>query len=126
MYVIIFLKEKVVNNVLSEDQRIDMLNGFRKILLSIQGGAKNISDVSKDTGIPRSTIQRWLKRDDFYSDVYELNNCIGDLPTQQDVENWLQNAKNVGHKKGGLISQEIYGYSKNSDGKFSGGKKNRH
>lgn len=114
-----------MNNVLSEEQRIDMLNNFKKILLSIQGGAKNISDVSKDTDIPKSTIQRWLKRDDFYLDVYGLNDCIGNLPTQQDVENWLQNAKSVGNKKGGLTSQEIYGYSKNSLGKFSGGKKNQ-
>lgn len=110
--------------MLSEKQRIEILNDFRKILLSIKSGATNISDVSKETNIPRSTIQRRLKKEELYLDVYTLCDCLENLPTQQEVESWLQNAKSVGNKKGGLTSQEIYGHSKKSNGEFNGVKKN--
>ena len=112
-------------NLRSKEQEIEMLKKLSEIL-KILSTTKSIKEISKLTNIPTSTIQRYLNNKDLILKL--LNSLEGTATYDQVAEQisvWLQQAKNEGHKKGGIISQEKYGYKKGEAGKFSGNRKNK-
>ncbi len=74
----------------------------------LHGGT--INEIASALGMSTSTVQRYL------SD-------ISDPEKLKLIKDYLSNNKKMGNQKGGLISQDLYGYKKDSDGKFSGHKK---
>lgn len=71
----------------------------------LHGGT--IQEIANALGMARSTVQRYL-------------NDINDPEKLKLVKSYLSYNKSAGNQKGGIISQELYGYQKGSDGKFSG------
>ena len=82
-----------------------------KIALERYKEAKNLSDLSKLTGIPTSSLQRYLKDDS--------KKLVGQAEYGKIVE-WLSNAKLNGLKNGGKKSQNTHGFSKDENGHFLG------
>lgn len=107
--------------MVSEEQQKQILEKMSKILTAIKA-YKSIPEVSEATGIPESTVQRYLNKQEYY--VALAQNGI--LKTENldkaidYVSDWLKESKKAGLKKGGKISQEKYGFEKDDEGKFSG------
>ena len=75
---------------------------------------ENIKDLSKITGIHNNTIQRYLHDPKFLDSLNDEE--------REYLDNWLITSKKNGNKKGGKISQELHGYSKDIKGHFKGTK----
>lgn len=105
----------------SESQRIERLQKMSSVLKSMKD-CSNIKEIEEKTGVPRSTIQRYLNRPDYYEDLvtdgYVKRENIENL--MDYTKEWLNKSKHEGLKRGGTISQEKYGFSKGEDGKFNG------
>ena len=104
--------------MLGVKQRIIMLEKLSLILVEMKS-CKRICEISEKTGIPTSTSQRYLKRDDLLLCLfdYDMKVCSA-FRLQIDI--WLQNAKVAGNQLGGVVTQEKHGYQKEKSGKFSG------
>lgn len=104
--------------MLGVKQRIIMLEKLSFILVEMKS-CKRICEISEKTGIPTSTIQRYLQRDDLLLCLfdYDMKVCSA-FRLQIDI--WLQNAKVAGNQLGGVVTQEKHGYQKEKSGKFSG------
>ena len=81
-----------------------------------------IKEVEEITGIPSSTIQRYLSREDYFKELageglLSPENVPKALKYTQD---WLKTSKRAGLSRGGKTSQERYGFQKTEDGKFNG------
>lgn len=106
-------KEKEKNN-----KRAKKMSAIIKVLPN----CKSIKEIEEATGIPRSTVQRYLKDENNYI----LLTKIGELKLDEVkemmkfVEVWLERSKMMGHSRGGIKSQQNFGYSKDANGKFSG------
>lgn len=109
----------------SKEQEIEMLEKLSKIL-KLLPHSRSIKEISEQTNIPTSTIQRYLNKKELIVELLELNNNYEKQNEATNyIQNWLNQSKNEGHKRGGLISQEKYGYIKAESGKFSGNRKNK-
>lgn len=105
--------------MISDEQRIAMLNKMSKIL-SVLPECSSIGEVSNATGIPTSTIQRYLNRKDLLEEVIGETLCEEFFPK---IQEWLANAKMNGLINGGKVSQERHGYLKDEIGKFKENKR---
>lgn len=107
--------------MVSEEQRREMLRKMSLIIQSMKT-SKSISEISEITGIPTSTVQRYLNRPDYFSEL--ANEGIikrENVPKAIEfTKQWLESSKKTGLKKGGQTSQERHGYQKTKDGRFSG------
>ena len=75
---------------------------------------KELSD-KLGKGFSTSTIQR------YFHELREKKYIVDD--EYAEICEWLENNKKISTSKGGKISQEMYGYSKDESGHFTGGKK---
>ena len=107
--------------MINDRQRMEILRKL-SIILNATKTCKNIGEIEKITGIPSSTIQRYLNREDYFLDL-----ANADLLKYDNVETainytkkWLESSKKEGIRRGGITSQEKYGYQKNENGKFEG------
>lgn len=75
---------------------------------------KNIKQLSNITSIPTSTLQRYLNND--------ISKYIS-KEEYDEIQKWLQNAKQEGLSRGGINSQLNNGYTKDEIGRFNGKKK---
>lgn len=66
-----------------------------------------IGEIADALGMTRSTVQRYL-------------NDVNDPDKLLLIRDYLSSNKKSGNRNGGIISQELYGYKKNDDGKFNG------
>lgn len=124
--------------MVSEKQRIEMLRKLSSILM-VLNSCHNIDEITRKTGIPSSTVQRYLNRKDllfgllkdeglFETTFQKSQTAIPNTyqfveQTFEQNKEWLQNSKKEGLSRGGLESQRKYGYSKNEVGKFNGPKR---
>lgn len=76
----------------------------------------SVNDISKITGIPRSTVLRYLNS--------ELVKELITPSAHSYIRNKIKNAKLEGSRKGGKISSQKNTYIKDSNGKFIGSVKN--
>lgn len=107
--------------VVSDEQRKEILGKMSKILRAMKT-CSSIKEVEEQTGIPSSTIQRYLGREDYFRELagaglLSPNNVPKALEFTRD---WLQTSKQAGNRRGGKTSQERHGYQKTNDGKFNG------
>lgn len=107
--------------MVSEAQRLERMEKMATILRSMKH-CSNIKEVAKETGIPRSTIQRYLNKPELYEELTESG-----FLKRENVEkalkftrSWLDKAKATGLSEGGKTCQELYGYSKDYNGQFNG------
>lgn len=108
--------------MVSDEQRKEILGKLSKILRAMKV-CSSIKEVEEQTGIPSSTIQRYLGREDYFRELAGEGLLSPDnVPKAlQFTRDWLQTSKQSGLRKGGLTSQERHGYQKTKDGKFNGG-----
>lgn len=107
--------------MISAEQHLKMLEKMSAILKALPD-SKNINEVSEKTNIPTSTIQRYLNREDLILAVTEYDVKLTAEILEKNRE-WLNNAKKDGNKKGGILSQTMYQFSKDESGKFNGNKR---
>ncbi len=107
--------------MVSESQRMEMLQKLSSILQEMKH-CSNISEISEKTGIPTSTIQRYLNRPDYFMELSQVGLLSRENVTKAFLftKDWLTTAKKEGLRKGGKTSQERHGFSKGSCGHFSG------
>ena len=107
--------------MISDDQRKEILGKLSAILRAMQT-CSSIKEVEEATGIPSSTIQRYLNREDYFHDLVGEQLLKPKKVTKaiQYTKDWLQTSKQAGLKRGGKTSQERHGYQKTKDGKFNG------
>lgn len=109
----------------SKEQEIEMLEKLSKILRELPT-AKSIKDISQKTNIPTSTVQRYLNKKDLITEFLEVNKSNENYEQiNEEIKGKLSTYKSEGHRRGGQISQEKYGYSKGEAGKFTGNRKNK-
>lgn len=109
----------------SKEQEIEMLEKLSKILRELPT-AKSIKDISQKTNIPTSTVQRYLNKKDLITEFLEVNKSNENYEQiNEEIKEKLSTYKSEGHRRGGQISQEKYGYSKGEAGKFTGNRKNK-
>ena len=72
---------------------------------------KNLTELSKRTGIPTSSLQRYLKDD---------SKKVVSKKEYEAIVEWLSLAKLNGLKNGGKNSQLNHGFSKDENGHFLG------
>lgn len=104
--------------MISIKQKVMMLDKLSKILIEMKS-CKNLQEISERTGIPTSTIQRYLQRDDLLLELFEYNTSIC-MVFRFQIDLWLQNAKETGNQLGGIVTQKKYSYQKMKFGKFNG------
>lgn len=104
--------------MLGVKQRIIMLEKLSLILVEMKN-CKRICEISEKTGIPTSTIQRYLQRDDLLLCLFDYDTRVCSAFRLQ-IDIWLKNAKVAGNQLGGVVTQEKHGYQKEKSGKFSG------
>ncbi len=109
--------------MVSIKQRIKMLDNL-SIILNQMKICTSIQEISDNTKIPTSTIQRYLNRKDLLLQLleYNLEHC---QQMREQIEIWLNNSKQIGHQQGGLTTQKRYGYQKLKSGKFNGQRQNK-
>ncbi|MBQ8131061.1 MAG: hypothetical protein IJ193_01055 [Bacilli bacterium] len=107
--------------MVSNAQKREMLEKLSTILREMQT-CTNIPEISEKTGIPTSTIQRYLNRPDYFMELSDAG-----LLSRENVpkaleftRDWLTTAKQNGLQKGGQTSQEKHGFSKGEGGHFKG------
>ena len=107
--------------MVSDGQRREILEKLSAILLAMKT-CSSIKEVEEATGIPSSTIQRYLNREDYYHDLVGIGLLKPEnVPKAiQYTKDWLQASKQAGLRRGGKTSQERHGYQKTKDGKFNG------
>ena len=108
----------------SVEQEIKMLKNLSDIL-KLLPTTKSIKEISEKTGIPTSTIQRYLNSKELIIKLLEQEKIENYGKIFETIQTWLHQAKVEGNKKGGLISQEKHSYSKNETGQFNGNNKSR-
>lgn len=111
--------------MLSEKQRRGIIKDL-SIILKEMPNSKNIEEISKKTGIPRSTIQRYLNRKDYFVELINYNFINSQKTLEllfEEVQKWLVDSKNRGRSKGGITSQHKYyenkDYQRDSLGKYT-------
>ena len=107
--------------MVSDEQRKEILGKLSNILRAMKT-CSSIKEVEEITGIPSSTIQRYLSREDYFKELageglLSPENVPKALKYTQD---WLKTSKRAGLSRGGKTSQEKYGFQKTEDGKFNG------
>ena len=100
-----------------KEQEKEMLKKMQQII-KILPTCKSIKEISEQTKIPTSTIQRYLNKEELLIDIISKEELTF-------IKNWLINAKKEGIKKGCTNSQEKNSYLKDDKGKFIGNKKNK-
>lgn len=110
----------------SDEQREERLRKFERIIDSMPN-CSNIDEISLLTGIPSSTIQRYLNKTELYEELAEVKNMDKEelKETFENTKRWLKQAKENGLSKGGKTSQEKHGFSKTKGGLFNGSGHNR-
>lgn len=91
-------------------QSIEKIEKQAMVLKYFDSHGGTIDEIASALGMSSSTVQRYL-------------NDIKDSEKLKLIKDYLSNNKRDGNKKGGLTSQNLYGYKKDSDGRFSGHKK---
>lgn len=114
--------------MLSKKQEEERLEKFIKIL-DVLPNCESILEISTKTGIPTSTIQRYLNDKtlfNMYTTKEELSffNLEKADKIYENVQIFLALSKRKGQKKGGIHSQKLNSYSKDENGKFIGSGKN--
>ena len=104
--------------MLSVSQRIAMLEKLSMILIEMKS-CSCIQEISERTGIPASTIQRYLQREDLLLILFEYNTSVC-AAFRLQINLWLKNAKETGNQLGGEVTQKKYGYQKVKSGNFNG------
>ena len=107
--------------MVSNAQKLEMLQKLSTILREMKT-CTNISEVSERTGIPTSTIQRYLNRPDYFQEL-SSNGLLKPENVPKALEftkEWLVRAKQEGLKRGGETSQDRHGYAKGKGGHFKG------
>ena len=99
-------------------QKVVMLEKLSLILVEMKT-CRRIQEISERTGIPTSTIQRYLQRDDLLLCLFDYDKKVCSAFRVQ-IDLWLQNAKNTGNQLGGVVTQKKHGYQKLKSGKFNG------
>lgn len=107
--------------MVSDEQRKEILGKLSNILRAMKT-CSSIKEVEEMTGIPSSTIQRYLSREDYFKELageglLSSENVPKALKYTQD---WLKTSKRAGLSRGGKTSQERHGFQKTEDGKFNG------
>lgn len=104
--------------MLGVKQKIVMLEKLSLILVEMKT-CRRIQEISVRTGIPTSTIQRYLQRDDLLLCLLDYDTRVCSAFRLQ-IDIWLKNAKVAGNQLGGVVTQNKHGYQKEKSGKFSG------
>ena len=99
-------------------QKVVMLEKLSLILVEMKT-CRRIQEISEKTGIPTSTIQRYLQRDDLLLCLFDYDTRVCSAFRLQ-IDIWLKNAKVAGNQLGGVVTQKKHGYQKEKSGKFSG------
>lgn len=114
--------------MLSNEQRLERLKKLSNIL-KVLPECSSIGAISNKTNIPTSTIQRYLNNKEIFLELYlEEEKTTQNFKAGEEAflhaQKFLLESKKAGLSKGGTKSQELYGYEKNSDGKFKGSRIN--
>ncbi len=107
--------------MLSKAQKLEILEKMYQILKRMNDST-SISEISTKTKIPKSTIQRYLNKEEYYEFLVEEHILDYEKANKlmTSAREWLESSKKNGLKKGGKNTQLIHGYTKKKDGKFSG------
>lgn len=107
--------------MLSDEQREERLKKMEQILEHMYT-CRSIDQISASTGIPTSTIQRYLNKPELYMELVERGFIKREnlKSTLEFTKGWLQNSKRIGTIRGGETSQRNHGYVKDKKGKFRG------
>lgn len=114
--------------MISNEQRIERLKKLSNIL-KVMPECSSIGEISEKTKIPTSTIQRYLNNKKLFVELFLEeekidSNFENGISVYEQVQSFLKDSKKAGLSKGGIKSQQLYGYSKDEDGKFQGKGKN--
>ena len=107
--------------LVSDAQRLEILQKMSLIISNIKT-CNSIKELSDVTGIPSSTIQRYLNRKDYFEELAKegiLKKENVDVALDY-TKGWLEKSKEEGVKRGGKSSQEKYSFKKDNEGKFRG------
>lgn len=91
-------------------QSIEKLEKIKRVLEYFDKHGGTIAEISEALGIPKSSVQRYLN---------EASNHI----ERRSISEYLKSNKHEGTKKGGKISQQRHGFSKDELGHFKGSRK---
>ena len=94
----------------SRPQSIKKIENQLRVLEYFDAHGGTISEIACALGMPRSTVQRYL-------------NDISDPEKLKLIKDYLSDNKKMGNQNGGIKSQNLHGYMKRIDGKFSGHKR---
>lgn len=103
--------------MVSNEQRAKMLMRLR-VILDVIHSCRNIAEVSKKTDISTSVIQRYLNNKEMLMELFGDTKMAEACYEKNQL--WLREAKMVGNRNGGVISQKKHGYAKVKGGKFNG------
>lgn len=104
----------------SREQELAMLNKV-KLILSLYQNTSSIREISEQTNIPTSTIQRYLNNEELIREVLTITKSKESYEELSlKIKEWLKKSKAEGHKRGGVNSQNLHSFSKDEEGKFLG------
>lgn len=102
-----------------KEQEIEMLKRLSLILKELQN-SKTIRDISEKTGIPTSTIQKYLNKKEYIEKFLETTKSTKTYEeVSENIKAWLVQAKLEGPIKGITVLKKQGRY-------YSGGSQNRH
>ena len=95
-------------------------------ILSVLPITNSIKEINEKTGIPTSTIQRYLNNEELIKEVLKITNSKDSYEELSiRIKEWLKRSKKSGNMRGGQKSQNLHSFSKDGEGKFLGAGKKR-
>ena len=105
--------------MLSEKQIIIMKEKTRICVNALLGEKLNQNEIEKKYKIPSSTVGRLLNNEKLLTEIYGPDAQF----VINEIKEYQQKNKAIGHSMGGIISQENNGYTKDENGKFNGNRR---
>ena len=102
--------------MLSQEQIEERERLTRICVNALIGECLNDQEISFKYGIPKSTVDRYLKNDEVLKDIYKNDAEF----VISEIKEYIDKNKTIGFSKGGEKSQSLYGYGKDEKGKFTG------
>ena len=105
--------------MLSEKQQLEKINNIKIVVTNFLKDKKTIKEISQETGISKSSVQRYLNDKEYIREIYGLDaNFI-----IEEIHRKLKQNKEEGISKGGTNFANNNISTKDKLGHFTGSKK---
>lgn len=98
------------NGYMTRPQSIEKIKNTAKVQEYFDRNGGTIKEIAQALGMSKSSVQRYL-------------NAAQDPEIKELIKEYLIANKCEGNRRGGLTSQEKYGYGKDETGRFTGRRK---